>query len=125
MAVLNNDINEVKKLLGNEIYVDQPDEYDRTALHLASYYNHREIAEELLINGADFYKEDFLKCSALDYAERNKSWATVDILLYCCKLTKRRLMFKRNKLIVLNENLTHPNYGISAYQKVLRRDISN
>ncbi|XP_069687335.1 uncharacterized protein [Periplaneta americana] len=114
MAVLNNDIKKVKELLDNKIDVDQQDEYGRTALHLASYYNHRNIAEELLTYGANLYKKDVLRCSPLDYAERSKSWGTANLLLYNCKNAKRTLLFRRDKLILLKDNITEPTYGISA-----------
>ncbi|XP_069702883.1 uncharacterized protein [Periplaneta americana] len=115
MAVLINDINKVRKLLKAEIFVDQQDKYGRTALHLASFYNHRDIAQELLKSGADMDITDYLRYDALDYCDRNKSWGTADLLLKHSKdLKKSWLTRRKDKLVLLDQNITDPNYGLNA-----------
>ncbi|KAJ4449193.1 hypothetical protein ANN_00590 [Periplaneta americana] len=114
MAVLNNDINRVQELLQEGKPVDETDDYDRIALHLAAFYNHTDIVQELLKNGGDIYRKDFLSCDALDYSESNKSWATVEMLLQHCKHDERSLVGKSDKLVLLKENITDSEYGVSA-----------
>ncbi|KAJ4448806.1 hypothetical protein ANN_00197 [Periplaneta americana] len=111
IAVLNNDMHKVSKLLDERIYVDLQDKYGRSALHLASFYDHRDIAEELLKNGANMCMRDILKFDALDYCDRNKSWATADLLLRHRQETGLR---KRVELVLLKQNITDSEYGVSA-----------
>ncbi|KAJ4449294.1 hypothetical protein ANN_00692 [Periplaneta americana] len=51
---------------------------------------------------------------SLDYAERNNAWATADLLLYHSKKAERRLLLRRDKLSLLKDKNTDPNYGVSA-----------
>ncbi|XP_069681555.1 uncharacterized protein [Periplaneta americana] len=113
MAVLSKDIKKLRNLLQKGMCVDQRDNCGRSALHLTSFYNYRDIAEELLINGANIYIKDYLKYDPLDYSDMNRSWDTADLLLHYSKNTVG-LTQKTDRLILLKQNITDPNYGIDA-----------
>ena len=81
-AVLNNDINTVEEFLKKDTHMNVSDKGSRKALHLAASYNRPFTKTLLSFQGVDAKKQDaVLKWTPLRYADRNKSWMSMDNLL--------------------------------------------
>jgi len=81
-AILNNDIEALEELLKQETNINSSDKGGRTALHLAASYNRPFTKTLLSFQGVDAKKQDaVLKWTPLRYADRNKSWMSMDNLL--------------------------------------------
>jgi len=81
-SVLNNDIDALKDHLKKKIEINTLDNGGRTALHLAASYNSPYIEQLLQFPGMDANKPDaVLKWTPLRYADRMKSWMSMDMLL--------------------------------------------
>ena len=73
----------VKKLVDRKINVNTPtpNYRMRTSLHYASMYGHLEVANLLLLNGANVNCEDNTKMTPLYYASANGHFEMVELLL--------------------------------------------
>ncbi len=67
-ATIKGDLDKVKDLLGDGADVNEKDEYEWTALHLAAAYGHGEVVGWLLRSGADPNLRNTQGRSALMYA---------------------------------------------------------
>jgi ankyrin repeat protein len=79
-ASSTGNINEVKKLLGRGINVNDKDENEITPLHLASWYGNEKVVQILLENGADIEATDKEGHTPLDIANRNAYSDIIDLL---------------------------------------------
>ncbi|XP_069672969.1 ankyrin-1-like [Periplaneta americana] len=116
LAVLNTDLEKVKSLLSKGSPVNQKDFCGRSPLHLASIYNNRDIAHELMKCGADLSIRDCFNLNPLDYCDRAKAWATADLLLRFNKDTLNKSQ-RGETLFTLKRNIKHPQYGIQALEE--------
>ncbi|MFM2200354.1 MAG: hypothetical protein RL769_409 [Pseudomonadota bacterium] len=68
IALQNDNLNVVKKLIENGVDINLKDGYGNTALILASQRGHLEVVKELIKNGADINLQSYIGYSALIYA---------------------------------------------------------
>jgi len=81
-SVLSNDDHAPREILQKETDINTLDKGGRTALHLAASYNSQYIKQLLSFPGTDVNKPDaVLKWTPIRYADRTKSWKSMDILL--------------------------------------------
>jgi ankyrin repeat protein len=81
-SVMNNDMHALKEFLKEKTNINTLDTGGRTALHLAASYNSPCIQQLLSYPGIDANKPDaVLEWTPLKYADRTKSWMSMNILL--------------------------------------------
>lgn len=79
-AVMGNDIEIVKALLGRRADMESTDEGGKTALMYAVFFNKNDIARLLIRSGANKNKTDNEGHSALDMAKYNKNTELIILL---------------------------------------------
>jgi len=104
LAVLDNNVDEVKKLLKNEKNnIDEQNKDGQTALHYAAYRNDTQLVRLLLDNKALIDNVDNLGRTPLHFASQNDSFAAAEILVHD----------KANLSIKDNDDKTAEDYALS------------
>ncbi|EAX86017.1 ankyrin repeat protein, putative, partial [Trichomonas vaginalis G3] len=68
-------------LISHGININEKDNDGRTALHIAAFYNNREIAEILISHGININEKDNIGQTALHKATRYIDKETTEILI--------------------------------------------
>ena len=81
-AAIEGDVSRVESMLQEGVSVDYvDDEYDRTALMIASRYNRTNVIQLLLQNGADVNKRDCYGHTPVHYAADWNSTEAISMLI--------------------------------------------
>lgn len=80
-SIKKNDIDQVKELINSGIDLDMRNGEGKTALHIASLYNRKKIAELLIRAGVDVNAKDNVGSTSLYLAAVNYSMDVLKLLM--------------------------------------------